>query len=130
VSASRGSTPARPGTVISGMTYVASPLLVTEKLPGIVPAGTVIGPSAPPGTLGAATLRIRQVLGPTVVAGGWLGALRHPIGVSTQRRNSTSGTKAPEAHRATIWSAPALAFLRTVPPLRVLPARRVCARDG
>jgi hypothetical protein len=47
VSESFGSTPARPGTVMRGMVYVASPLLVTEKLPGIVPAGTVVGPVLP-----------------------------------------------------------------------------------
>src|SRR5277367_814973 len=44
VIASRGSTPARPGTVTKGMLYVASPVGVTEKLPGMVPAGAVIGP--------------------------------------------------------------------------------------
>ncbi len=63
MSDSLGSTPARPGTVVRGMVYVASPLLVTEKLPGMVPAGAVVGP-VPEETAVLANVRMWQVPGP------------------------------------------------------------------
>jgi hypothetical protein len=46
------------------MTYVASPVLVTEKLPGIVPAGAVIGPEVVGEAVVLASVRTRQAPAP------------------------------------------------------------------
>src|ERR1700691_1925792 len=90
--ASCGSTPARPGTVTRGMVYVASPVLVTAKLPWIVPAGAVTAPAAPEGAAGLFALRDRHAA--TIGCGGdgcWLDEHVHPGATTHPRtRKSTS----------------------------------------
>ncbi|AGP37977.1 hypothetical protein SCE1572_28015 [Sorangium cellulosum So0157-2] len=63
-SASRGSTPARPWTAVKGITYTASPLLVTENVPAVAPAETVVTPGARPALGGALVSRVRQAMVP------------------------------------------------------------------
>ena len=97
--------PARPGTGTRGMTKLASPVLVTEKLPGVLPAATVRAASA--AFAGATVARVgccgTQAISPRGGGGGSTAHVQPPgktahARTHTSRRNPRSPTATSESH--------------------------------
>src|SRR5262245_43253106 len=90
------------------MVYVASPVLVTVKVPGIVPAETVGISGALPGAAGLFATRVRQAIGPLGACGiGSSGEQEHPFCANAPATISTSRTKARTTRRKNLM-APSL----------------------
>jgi hypothetical protein len=79
---------------------VASPVLVTEKLPGAVPAATVLTPGAAPAAMGARVLWGTH--GTTPGSDDWSGVLLHvqpgPSAQDKTKRNRTEAWRMVRTH--------------------------------
>jgi hypothetical protein len=86
---------------MSGLTYLALPALVTEKLPGVAPAAMVFFAGSRGGATGPPGPRARQATNP---GGGGTGSPLHVqlICASAQPRNKESGVKACKAFRRAV----------------------------